>query len=277
MIDVIKKISLFALLLLIASPAFAGPPFQTDDPDPVELHHFEAYLFELSDGTREGGTNLEVPSFEMNWGAAPNLQLHLVLPLVTSFGPYGGPTYSGIGDTELGAKYRLIKESDNTPEVGIFPFVELPTGNASRGLGVGSTWYRLPIWLQKSWGPWTTYGGGGEVIANGNGYNDYAFGGWLLQRQLSDSLTLGGELFGHGAEGSAAVSTESSLMVDLGGYYSFRQGFQLLFAAGRSVAGQGETYTYLSLYWTWGQEGPENDRKDGIEAPRVSMLNYSAR
>ena len=277
MINIIKRMSISALMLLIASPAFAGPPFQTDDPDPVELHHFEAYFFELSDGTREGGTNLEVPSFEMNWGAAPNLQLHLVIPFVTSFAPYGGPITSGAGDTELGAKYRLIKETDTLPEVGIFPFLELPTGNASRGLGVGSTWYRLPIWVQKSWGSWTTYGGGGEVIANGNGYNDYAFAGWLLQRQLSDSLTLGGELFGHGPEGQTAVSTESSLMLDLGGYYSFSKGFQLLFAAGKSVAGQGEIYTYVAFYWTWGKEEPESDRKQSIEAPRVSMLNYSAR
>ena len=28
-----------------------------------------------------------------------------------------------------------------------------------------------------------------------------------------------------------------------------------LFAAGRSIYGQPETYTYLSLYWTWGPGG----------------------
>jgi len=45
-------------------------------------------------------------------------------------------------------------------------------------------------------------------------------------------------------------------MLDLGGIYEFRKfdegGFDLQFAAGRSVYGQPETYTYLSLYWTWG-------------------------
>ncbi|MBU6296994.1 MAG: hypothetical protein KGJ79_03460 [Alphaproteobacteria bacterium] len=30
---------------LIVPPAFAGPPFITDDPEPVDLHHWEVYAF----------------------------------------------------------------------------------------------------------------------------------------------------------------------------------------------------------------------------------------
>ena len=75
------------------------------------------------------------------------------------------------------------------------------------------------------------------------------------QRQLSKKLTLGTELFGHGAEGPAATSTRAATLLDLGGIYEFKPGFDLLFAAGRSVFGQPETYTYLSLYWTWGPGG----------------------
>ena len=264
-----------ALLLLLAPTMVrAGPPFQTDDPDPVAYQHFEAYIFELSDGTPAGGTTIEAPSFEMNWGAAPNLQLHVIVPLVTSIAPAGGSSYTGIGDTEFGAKYRLLKESEHVPEVGIFPFIELPSGNASRGLGVGSTWFRLPLWIQKSWGPWTTYGGAGEVIVNATGYNNYPFAGWLLQRQLGDAFTLGGELFGHGAEGSAATSTASSLMLDFGGIYNVTSVFQLLFAAGHSIVGQSEVYTYFSLYWTWGKSADEKAGNTGTYTPnRLSMLS----
>jgi hypothetical protein len=233
------------------APAFAGPPFQTDDPDPVPYKHFETYAFELSDGTRAGGTVLELPAWEMNWGAAPNLQLHIVVPLASSFPPDGGPVNFGIADTELGTKYRFIKETKYRPEIGTFPFVELPTGSPSRGLGVGSIWYRLPVWAQKSWGPWTTYGGAGEVLANAPGFSNYSFGGWLLQRKVRKKLILGGELFSHGAEGTA-TNIRSSAMADFGGYYTIHEGYQLLFASGHSFAGQGETYTYLALYWTWG-------------------------
>jgi len=251
-----------ALISLIASTtAHAGPPFQTDDPDPVAFRHFEMYAFELSDGTGKnaGGTALEAPAYEVNYGVVPNVQLHLVLPLTASFAPIGGPTNYGIGDTELGAKVRVVKETTSIPEVGIFPFFELPSGNADKGLGVGATWYRMPLWIQKSWGPsdrqWTSYGGGGEAIVPQTGYKNYPFSGLLVQRQLSKKLTLGTELFGHGAEGPAATSTRASTLLDLGGIYEFKPGFDLLFAAGRSIHGQPETYTYLSLYWTWGPGG----------------------
>ena len=182
-----------------STTARAGPPFQTDDPDPVAFRHFEMYAFELSDGTDKnaGGTALEAPAYEVNYGVVPNVQLHLVLPLTASFAPSvnssSGPTNYGIGDTELGAKVRFVKETKRIPEVGIFPFFELPAGSAAKGLGVGATWYRLPLWIQKSWGPsdrqWTSYGGGGEAVVPQTGYKNYPFSGLLVQRQLSKKLT----------------------------------------------------------------------------------------
>lgn len=246
------------LLLSGAMTALAGPPFQTDDPEPVDYHHFEMYAFALSDST-SGGTSLSVPAYEVNWGAAPNLQLHLVLPLVANIPSNGGSASFGISDTELGAKYRLLKETKHRPEVGIFPFVELPSGNAERGLGVGTTWYRLPLWIQKSWGPWTSYGGGGEAVVPAEGCNNYPFAGWLVQRQLNKKLMLGVEVFGHGAQGEGAGSTRHSTMADLGGTYEFKPGFDLLFAGGRTISGQPETYGYLALYWTWGRDGKSGD------------------
>lgn len=252
-------VSYLGLLAVAAATAFAGPPFQTDDPDPVAFHHFEMYAFELSDSTTSGGTALEAPSYEVNWGAAPNVQIHLVVPFVTSFPPDNGPVTHGFGDTELGAKLRFVKETKLLPEIGIFPFVEFPSGDAEKGLGVGKTWYRMPLWIQKSWGPWTSYGGGGEAVVNQDGYKNYPFAGWLVQRQINKKLMLGMELFGHGAMGDAVGSTRYATMADLGGSYEFKEGFDLLFAAGRTIAGQPETYTYASLYWTWGKNSGGSD------------------
>lgn len=252
------------LLLAVGTTAFAGPPFQTDDPEPVAFRHFEMYAFELSDST-SGGTTLGVPAYEVNWGAAPNLQLHLVLPMVANIPADGGAVNYGIGDTEVGAKYRFVKETKHLPEVGIFPFIEFPSGDAERGLGMGSTWYRLPVWLQKSWGPWTSYGGGGEAIVSEPGYRNYPFAGWLVQRQMNKKLMLGLELFGRGALGEAAGSTRSVTMADLGGSYEFKPGFDLLFAGGRSVVGPAETYGYLALYWTWGKDAKDKKSdSDGV-------------
>src|SRR5665647_2508710 len=67
-------------IVLSAYPVFAGPPFHTDDPEPVAYHHWEAYLFATADRAK-GGRTYQVPAWELNAGVAPNLQLHLVVPL----------------------------------------------------------------------------------------------------------------------------------------------------------------------------------------------------
>ncbi|MGC1458010.1 MAG: hypothetical protein WA825_07010 [Steroidobacteraceae bacterium] len=242
-----------AALALAGRPlsTLAGPPFQTDDPEPVDLGHYEFYVFAASDGTPLE-TDASGPAFEFNWGALPNTQLHAVL----SFGgihPSDDSGAYGLLDTELGVKYRFIPQSDTVPEVGVFPMIELPTGSSTRGLGTGKTWYKLPLWIQKDFGPWTTYGGGGYQIADQVGFRNFPYAGWLLQRDLGDKWTLGGELWYHGPEGLGTPETHSATMLDIGGYYYFRKpAFQLLFSVGHTVAGQSETYAYLGLYWTWG-------------------------
>ena len=48
------KRMLFLVLILAASRLWAqGPPYQTDDPVPVDLHHYEFYIFGGVDGTRQ--------------------------------------------------------------------------------------------------------------------------------------------------------------------------------------------------------------------------------
>ena len=257
--------------LFSTSTAHAGPPFQTDDPEPVEYRHFEMYSFSVSDGTTAGGTTLSAPAYEVNYGVVPNVQLHLVVPFTTLFAP-DGPNQHGIGDTEFGVKLRFVKESKHVPQVGIFPFFEFPSGNSEKGLGVGKTWYRMPVWLQKSWGPedheWTTYGGGGYTIVPQEDAVNFPFAGWLVQRQLNKKITLGAELFGHGPQ--TPDTTRSSTMLDLGGIYEFKDGFDLQFAAGKSVYGQPETYTYFSLYWTWGPKDAAD--KDQPESSTDSKM-----
>jgi hypothetical protein len=247
---VIRALALPILVVLalgIAGPAAAGPPFLTDDPAPVEFKHWEAYLFSSWDAAR-GSAQIEGPAIEFNLGAAPNLQLHLVVPFAAaSF--TGGPTMHGLGDVEIGVKYRFVEETKHRPQVGIFPMLELPTGNASRSLGNGRLWARLPLWLQKRWGPWTTYGGGGFALNRAPDARDYLFASWLLQRDLSARLTVGGELYTHGADTREGGRTA---IFNAGGYYNFKPDFSILFSLGHSFAGEHHTVGYLGLYWTWG-------------------------
>ena len=80
-------------------------------------------------------------------------------------------------------------------------------------------------------------------------------------------MTLGTEVFYHGAEGPATPQTRSATLLDVGGYYKFRDpGFQLLFCYGHTVAGQSENYAYLGLYWTWGKKAEGRHGKDSDSA-----------
>lgn len=255
-----KAMAAMALFFIVATAAKAGPPFQTDDPEPVDFRHYEFYTFGAMDGT---GVEIDTvgPALEFNWGILPNTQFHIVLPAAAIF-PYNNPRYSGagvgprawgVGDTEIGVKLRYLKETKYRPMIGTFTMIEVPTGDSANGLGVGKVWWRLPVWVQKSWGPWTTYGGVGETIIPQTGFNNFTYGGWLLQRDIGKKLTLGTEVFSHGNEGPLTTQPGAATLVDFGGYYYFRNpGFQLLFCYGHSVAGLAETYAYLGLYWTWG-------------------------
>jgi hypothetical protein len=258
----IRVVLIVLILEVCAKPIFAGPPFQTDDPEPVDFRHYEFYVFGAIDGT-PAEIDPTGPAAEFNWGAAPRLQIHIVFPLGAiipsnnpNYLPGGtGPSAYGITDTELGVKFEWLKETKHRPMIGTFTMIEIPTGSYSKGLGVGTPWFKLPLWLQKSWGPWTTYGGGGYEIVPQTQYNNFAYEGWLVQRDIGKKLTLGTEVFHHGAEGYAAPQIRASTLLDTGGYYYFRNpGFQLLFCYGHSVGGMTENYAYVGLYWTWGSE-----------------------
>jgi hypothetical protein len=270
------------LVAAAASLAHAGPPFQTDDPEPVELRHYEFYAFGNVSGT---GVEMDTvgPAFEFNWGILPRTQLHIVLPAAAimpsnnlNYAPSGtGPNAFGVGDIEVGVKYRWVEETKHRPMIGTFTMVELPTGNYNVGLGVGKVWWKLPVWVQKSWGPWTTYGGAGETIVPQTGYKNFPYAGWLVQRDIGKKLTLGTEVFSHGAEGPATPQIRRSTLLDFGGYYYFRNpGFQLLFCYGHAIAGFPETYGYLGLYWTWGGDKSESKSASNLKE-QLRHLNPS--
>ena len=127
----LKIISLAVGLGLIASVStFAGPPFLTDDPEPVDYQNWEFYIASQHTETADGWSGT-APHIELNYGVITNVQLHLIAPLAYNV-PSEGGTHYGYGDTELGVKYRLLDETTNCPMIGVFPLLEVPTGDADR-------------------------------------------------------------------------------------------------------------------------------------------------
>ena len=227
--------------VLLSGPVWAGPPFLTDDPEPVEPKHWELYAATQWSAGRHAASGT-APHLEVNYGALPNLQLHAIVPAVFAWSS-GSAAHYGLGDIELGAKLRFIEEGVSRPQLGIFPLLTLPTGSRARGLGAGQAQGLIPLWVQKSFGAWTTYGGGGlRFAAEGRA----AVLGWLLQRALSESVALGTEVFVTAPLNGDAAQVQ----LNLGAVLDLSEQHHCLLSAGPSFGTQAKAQAYLAYQLT---------------------------
>jgi hypothetical protein len=237
----VVSLGLVTSMLLGEGTARAGPPFLTDDPEPVDIGHWEIYGASQW-GWQRSAMSGTLPHVEVNYGALPGLQLHAIVPGVLAW-TRGETLHYGLGDLELGAKFRFIDEGPLRPQIGVFPLVFVPTGSKERGLGSGSVETLLPVWVQKSFGPFTTYGGGGIRLATEG--TALVFG-WLAQRQIWNWLTSGAEVFITVPLAGEAVQTQFNMgfIVDLSEQH------HLLLSAGPSFGTEDRAQAYLAYQLT---------------------------
>jgi hypothetical protein len=234
-------------LVVAAIPhlASAGPPFVTDDPEPTELHHWENYAF--ASGVHGGGATAGEAGIDLNYGAARDLQLTTVIPLGWQAGQ-GGAT--GPADLEIAAKYRLLHQDEHglTPDVAIFPRITLPTGD--RRFGAGRATLQLPVWLQRDYGKWSFFGGGGYHINPGGDHQNFWTSGIAVLRQLGERLQLGGEVYHQTA---SERDGKPFTGVNLGAIYKVTDHWSLLASGGPGVQNreQGGFDFYVSLEATY--------------------------
>lgn len=236
-----------SLILGFTVPSFGGPPYFTDDPEPVDYHHWEFYVATQDSkfGHDFSGT---APHFELNYGALPDLQLHTIIPLAFDLAPSGNFIY-GIGDIELGAKYRFIHETDTIPQVGVFPLLQVPTGSLRENLGNGHAQAFLPLWIQKSWGTWTAYGGGGYGINSFSGNRNWGFFGAVLQKQVTSKVAVGLEIFHQTVYETDFPNVGTGFNV--GAVIDFSEQHHLLLSAGRSIDGPINFQFYVAYQFTF--------------------------
>jgi hypothetical protein len=240
---------LLGVILIGAVRAWAGPPFVNDDPDTTDYKHWEIDFFSIYSHTA-GEDFAQLPALEVDYGLVPDVQLHAIAPLTFDRSPGGAAQY-GYGDTELGVKYRFFHETDLLPEIGVFPLLEVPTGNSGRGLGNGQTQIFAPIWLQKSFGKdkeWTTFGGGGFWYNPGEDHRNFFRFGSELQRDLNEHLTLGGEIY---HETPMVRGDHGHTAFNLGGYLNFDEHNHVILSAGRDIDGPNCFSCYLGYQLTF--------------------------
>jgi hypothetical protein len=227
---------LIAITMVLVRPAVAGPPYLSDDPEPTEYKHFEIYTFTNGTTARDGTTG--EAGIDFNYGAAPDLQLTATLPVGFDHAT-SGKTKIGLGNIELAAKYRFLRQDTFGLDVSIFPRVFLPNGSESVGDNHASL--LLPIWVQRDWANgWSTFGGGGCVVSARSTQN-FCLAGAVLTYQVLPKLQIGPELFHQTADASGTPATSS---IGFGARYDLNETYHLLGYVRRGIQNTNETDQY---------------------------------
>lgn len=213
--------------LAAATPAWAGPPYVTDDPEPTDTGHWENYV--VVAGAHVPGQTTGETGVDLNYGGAKDLQLSLSLPV--DYDSSTSPRF-GFGDVRVSAKYRFAHQAKGgwLPDLAVFPEIDLPT--ASRGFGAGRVSLFLPLWAQKDFGAWSTFGGAGYRINPGPGRkNSWQFG-WVATRQVTDRLQLGAEVY---RQTSDTPDEGPTTAIGAGAIWRLSERFALLASGGPSL------------------------------------------
>ena len=209
-------------------PAWAGPPFLTDDPVTTDRGHWEVYAFTAGEG-RHSTIDADV-GFDLNYGLVKDVQLTATLPLSFSHAPLES-WKSGTGDVELGVKYRFFHDEARGLSASIFPRAILPTARYAPGERMR---FLLPLWLGKDFAGGTSlFGGGGYMINPGVGNRDYWQGAIALTHELSEHALLGGEL---ARQGSDTVGGATQTRAGVGAIIHIAGPASLLMSGGPSWA-----------------------------------------
>jgi hypothetical protein len=197
--------------VVIAQPAIAGQPYETDDPEPVACHHVEVDLQYSRQGLNPSTT---APSVEIDYGPTQNVELSVAAQR---------------GETELGTAIRFVPETKSFPQVGFLPDIVLKDDGSSETF--------LPIWVQKTIGKWTFYGGSGIS-------QTYVSSGITAQFTPSAHSSFGAEVF---TDNQRTPGQTSQPRFNLGYTGQLDEGHAIMLSAGRNF-GPASHYTFYVGY-----------------------------
>jgi hypothetical protein len=178
----------------LSLPACAGPPFETDDPAPTDLHRWEIYLF--ADAGGRGAEFDGTSGLDINHGIRRGVQLTVTIPVHMASGDDRG---GAVDDVDLGVKYRFLSPGlSHGWSAAVAPILTVPLSSPDGGLRRPSV--RLPLWIGWERRGWAIYGGGGLEFRAAREGRDLWSGGVVVTRALGQAR-IGVELTRHGREG----------------------------------------------------------------------------
>jgi hypothetical protein len=121
-----------------------------------------------------------------------------------------------------------MTETRERPQAAFYPILEVSSsGEKPRTL--------LPVWLQKSFGRWTAYGGGGFQLDSNPGARGSFFAGAALLDKLRDGVTVGAEVF---RETASRTNEAPQSGFNVGIIRDIGQHHAMLLSVGRSFSGR---------------------------------------
>lgn len=231
-------------------PAFGGPPLITDDPETPGKGGWEinfSYNLELIRETvfeslPGGGSSkrLElarehmVPLVDINYGRLENDQWKIEFPVLNVREPDG--TYErGVGDVEVGWKFRFLDEEDSPFSMSIYPQLVIPTGDERRGLGGGRLETIFPVQIGRHFlnDRLFLYAEVGYTAFESREQDDAWSYGVAAEYEVFDGFELVGEIHG---EVPVTGPSRPDVLFNLGFKYALTENISLITAMGRSFS-----------------------------------------
>jgi hypothetical protein len=233
-----------ALLLFIlawACPrvhAQGGPPYYTNDPGTPGNKQWEInlgympFLYDTQSTTH-------TPDVDINFGLGDRFQLTFENAWLRVDNPLGNLQY-GLGQDQLGVKWRFYDNQDSGLAISVFPQVSLnnPDSSVRRGITPRGASLILPVEFAKKLGPidlnWEI--GYNAVHLGSDGY----LAGVVVGREFNKNLEMDAEFYSAG-QFHPAVNSDT---FGIGARYKIHPPFILLLMAGRSLepARNGQPY-----------------------------------
>lgn len=230
-----------AIILICSAQSLAqSPPLLTDDPGTPGDGRWEVNIVTSFERMR-GHRSFEAPLFDINYGIGNNLQLKVEVPWLVQHAP-GEKSQSGLGNTEVGVKWRFLDAEKHGIDMSVYPQIEFnnPTNSVERGLVEPGTRFLLPVQVSRKVGPVEMTGELGYSFTR-HGSNETTYG-LAVARGVSRRVELLAEVSGT----SANHFHENQLVFNIGSIVQINKKANLVSAVGRSiynVAGDGPSYS----------------------------------
>jgi hypothetical protein len=232
------------LLAAVALPARAGPPFLTGDPDPADAGHWEISVGATTE-RRPDERAYRVPAFELNYGLGAGLEVSFESAWLRVSAD-GAPTRSGVDNSVIGLKWRILEEEKDGVSLALKPEWEFHNARSARkGLVEDENAILLDLRIQKGVGP-VQLGMAVARVHPSKSENGWEYG-VFVKHESEAGHTLGVELNGAGSK----TFSPRELIVNLAAQLKMTESGKLLVGLGREVRNRDEPKVDLRAYLGW--------------------------